>query len=510
MELILFAGCLLAQLVSGAEQPAVAVSRLLQQGKPAEARAAAAEALKTRPADAELWGLLGVASARANDLAAAETAFRKAVVLAPRLESAWLNLGRVYQLSPAEGAAAKGIAAYDTVLRLNPASAEAHHQLAVLLQWKGDFRGSLAHLDRLPPADRNRRAAVALRCAGEAGLGHTAAALEAATRLLAEPQLEAGDVLAILPVLEAHDGPVALRLLEGLEERGLSNSQTAAHLAALQEKRGELAKARDAYEKLARQSPAAVEPLLQLARVAWQQKDYEGTLGYLAHARDLEPGNPGIHFLFGLTCNEMHLPVEARKSLEKALALAPDNPFYNYAMGAVQLQWTDKIQAVPYFEKFLAQRPEDARGHLALAAAYFSLYEDEKATAQLALPLRDPQTRLGALYLMGRLAKQQNDLSGAAARFRELLALDAKSPDAHAELGTVLYDQQDYAGARREIDAALALEPDNLLANRTLLQLYGAARDPRVKAQTEHVQKLMQGRDERLRLLQRTIEVRPW
>ncbi|HEX8985119.1 MAG TPA: tetratricopeptide repeat protein [Bryobacteraceae bacterium] len=488
-----------------------AITGLIQQGRLSEAKSALIDALKGRQADAELWSLLGIVNAQQDNVAAAEEAFRRAVRLAPRLTSAWLNLGRLYQLHPGgEGATGKGIAAYETALRLEPSNAEAHHQLAILLQWKGDFRESLAHLNRLPPEDQARLAAVALRCGDEAALGNTGAALEAAGRLLAAPDLAAADVLAILPAVEAHNETVALRLLEGLDQRRLSTGETAAHLAAIYERRGELPKARAAFERAARDSAALAKPLLDLARVAWKQKDFEGTLGYLGHARDLDPANARIHFLFGLACNEINLPIEARKSLEKALELEPDNAYFNYALGAVLLQWTDKSPAVPYLQKFLAQHPNDARGRLSLATAYFGMFEDEKAKAQLSLPLQDQKTRQGALYLLGRIAKQQNDTDGAIAHFRQMLALDPKSVDAHAELGALLADKDDPEGARREVDAALVLDPENSLAHRTLLQLYRAARDPRLKEQAERVQKLMRKRDERMRLLQRTIEVRPW
>ena len=63
--------------------------------------------------------------------------------------------------------------------------------------------------------------------------------------------------------------------------------------------------------------------LLELARLAEAGNDHEGALGYLAHARDLAPNMARIHFLFGVIAGELNLPIEAKQSLDKALALEP-------------------------------------------------------------------------------------------------------------------------------------------------------------------------------------------
>jgi len=60
-----------------------------------------------------------------------------------------------------------------------------------------------------------------------------------------------------------------------------------------------------------------VSSLLELARVAHKQRDYQGALGYLAHARDLEPGNASLHYDFGLVCLDLNLVAEARNSLRR-------------------------------------------------------------------------------------------------------------------------------------------------------------------------------------------------
>jgi tetratricopeptide (TPR) repeat protein len=104
----------------------------------------------------------------------------------------------------------------------------------------------------------------------------------------------------------------------------------------------------------------------------------------------------------------------------------------------------------------------------------------------------------------------QDDLESAIGHFRNVIAVEPKSPEGHAELGSVLFEKQDPEAARREADLALALDPDNYAANRTLLRLFRAAGDPRVKDQSERLRKLVETREEQAKLLQRTIEVRPW
>ena len=349
---------------------------------------------------AQLWNLLGIVQAQQNNAASAEQAFQRAVRLAPRLESAWLNLGRLYQIGTGgQQNLEKSLAAYETVLQLNPASAEAHHQSALLLFLKRDFLSSLKHLNQLPPADQSKRAALILRCADQAALGDRAPALELAGQLVEDPGLEEDDFLLVLPVIASSDDSVAIRILEALDVRHLSTERTWPLLAAAYQRRGDWKRARETLEKIARRAPDTVQPLMDLAQVSWQQKDFEGTLGYLAHARDLEPKNAAIHFLFAIACNELRLPVEAKLSLEKALELDPENAYFNYAMGSMLLQWSDKALATPYLEKFVARRPDDARGHLALATSYAGAGRDARGESPTGDPAQGTRKRALAPYI---------------------------------------------------------------------------------------------------------------
>jgi tetratricopeptide (TPR) repeat protein len=347
-------------------------------------------------------------------------------------------------------------------------------------------------------------------CTDQAALGNSEAARRAAGHLLADQQLEAADVNAILPAVQAHDEAVALMLLEGLRSKGLATAEVLAKAAALYENREDFAAARKAYDNLFQASPPSAAILLELARIAWKQKDLEGALGYVAHARDLEPANAQIHYLFGVICNAMQVPLEAKKALERALQLEPDNPHFNYAMGIVTMQYQDKPAALPYLERYVKAKPDDPRGHLALANLYFILYETDKAKRELQPVLGSEQFRVAAEFLLGRLDQQSGDTAGAIMHYTKVMELDPKSAEGHAELGALYLHNEDIAAARRYTEEALKLDDKNYTANRTLLSLYRMAEDSRVTEQSTKLKSLIEDREARSKLLLRTIEVRPY
>jgi tetratricopeptide (TPR) repeat protein len=483
----------------------------LMAGDSGRGRELAEQLVRREPNNPNAWNLLGVARGQSGDRQASEEAFERALKIEPRMIPAWLNLGRLYQMNADDSQSlGKGIKAYDTVIRLDPANAEAHHQLALLLGWKGAFRQSLAHLNRLPAPDQAKVPALALRCQDEAALGNRKAAVDTAETLLREQELQEADVFAILTVVEAHDVEVARILLKGLADRGLASDKSQVRLAALLERKDEFTGARELYEKVAQGTPQAVAPLLDLARVSFKQRDYEGALGYLTHARDLEPGNAGIHFFIGVTCYELRLPLEADKALKEALKIAPDNPSYNYAMGAAQLQWSERGRAVPYLRKFVAARPEDPRGHLALGAAYFFSGEYAQADSELNEAAKARQTRAGAEYLLGRVAGEQNRLSDAAVHFRNSLQADSRMSGAHAELALISCGDKDWKQAVEEAEAALRMDPDDYKANLALMRAYRGQGDSRYQDQVERLKSITQKGEEDRKLLLRTIEVRPY
>ena len=487
------------------------VQRLIQDGDLATARAELSRGLKEFPEDGPLYGLLGVVEGSEGNYAAAEANFKKAITLIPRFAGAYLDLGRFYQenVDKDPQAARKGLDTYEKLLQFQPNNRQALFQSAFLMEYLGMFRASLDRLARLTVADQDVPQALAVRCASLAAIGKREEAEATADQLLQNRQTTEADILQMLPVLEAHNASdLAERLLRTQTQQQGSYEAFYA-LGHLEKRRGDLPKARAALEQAALYRPSDVPLLIDLARIAYDQHDHKGALGYLAHARDLQPQNAAIHFFWGIVCLEERLLEEAYGSLKRAVALAPDNPTYNYALGLVILPRVDHNEAVPVFQKYRQLRPDDPFGMLALGVAYVECHQNDKARPELEAAVKYSKTAASAHYYLARLANRAGDFPGALKEFQLATQANPHSAEFYAELGGQYIKLKDYAQSEKALRKALELDPNSYITNQNLMILYQRTNDPRAAEQAERFQQLRQEDDKTRMEMLRTVQVQP-
>jgi tetratricopeptide (TPR) repeat protein len=356
--------------------------------------------------------------------------------------------------------------------------ARAHYELGLLLEQRGDSAGATQALER-------------------------AAALDAA---YAEPHYALARLFRLQGRAQEADNAIAtFRRLQ----RDSKNSNTdAAGGAAANGAVGITATGAPAAGAPAAGAPAAAH-LIDLARAAYARRDFKQTLGYLAHARDLEPRNAGVHFFFGLVCIEQNLGREAYESLKTAVSLEPANPFMNYALGAAALHRHEPSEALPYFETYTRLRPDDPRGRFALGVARFTSNQLEEARGDLEQAARHTETAAGAHYFLGRIARQLNDLATARRELDACLQAQPAHADAWAELGLVQTREGQYAEAERSLAKALAIDADHYAATLNLAALYGRMKDPRRAAQEARLATLQEKRAGEAQDFLRLIQVVP-
>jgi tetratricopeptide (TPR) repeat protein len=487
--------------------------QLIREGKLVRAREVLSQGLKQYPDNATLLNFVGVLDAEENDTRGAEENFRKAILQSPEYAGAYLNLGRLYQteIGKRPGALSQAVGTYQKLLEVDPGNVTAVYQLASLQVQEGDVQASLETLRKLPARAVREPGILAIRCADLAALGQKQNTQVEARRLLASSGLSEAVVLPVIPVLSAHhQEAVAIELLEGLKERHLASSKTLSALGLLEAKVGLPNQARSALEHASISDPHSVSPLLQLARLANQHQDYRAALGYLAHARALEPENASIQFFFGMVCVEADLHQEAYESLKKAVAIDPRNPYYNYALGAVCTEREDASEAIPYFKRYCALKPEDPRGKFALGAALYYSHDLDSARTELLQITNEKATSVGANYFLGRIASDLGDWSEGKQYIERAIRQDPGYAEAYAILGNIYLNERDYSRAAEVLRHALEIEPDNYLANLKLTVLYERTKDPRAEAQSEHFARVRKDQQQRVRLFLRTIQVVPY
>jgi tetratricopeptide (TPR) repeat protein len=493
---------------SDTKQAILSIQQAIQHGDLADASSAVNEALQRHPEDAGLLNLRGIVHAQRNEIPQARKDLSEAVRLKPDLTPAWQNLARVCQLEPESATCA--IDSWQHVLRLLPGDQEAHGSLSLLYEKQHKYAPSLAESEKLSGDEAERTVTLAVRCADLCALGRTAEVRSIAAELASRSDFSGSDFDALSNAFSSPKSAAVIAVLvEGLDRRGTASRQSLGFLAVAYEQLQRPADARKTLERVAALDPKNPAHLIELARLADAAKDYEGALGYLAHARNLDPTNPRIHYLFAGVASDLELPLEARKSLEHAIELDPKNPDYDYSMGYVILSTRDAATAASYFAKFVQARPRDVRGHYALGIASFSSGDYATAKSELHIGQSDPRTAAGSDYFLGRIAVQENNLADAVPLLRKSIELMPDYSESHTEMARVCMLQKNLPEAKQELDRAIQLNADSFEANEQLLVLYKRMHDPRANQQGETVKKLDQAREKRADLMLRTIEFRP-
>jgi len=456
-------GCLSSGFLEAFETGALDLPRriaeLMQTGKVTEAQQLLTVEIRAQPNDAIIRNLMGVVEGELGNYEAAQAQFQKALALAPNSVSILENLARLHirNLARQPKAATNARLAYGAVLRQQPNNIAALYELAYLDALAGNCSESLAGLTKLPDDIQKRPSVRALDFACHAGQ---------------KPMnLSEADVLRILPIL-ARSG-----------------------------------RAKDAEDLLPQPSPAV---LIQLARIAYDSKDPRRAMEYLALTRHLRPSDASVHYFLGITAVALDMHAEAKRSFQRALELDGTNPYQHYALGSVLVMERDATPAIPHFEKYCEMRPDDVRGRFALAVARYYALQTDAAVAEFEKLVDHNETAAGAHFFLGRIARSANDLEKAAAHLKQSLELFGAQPDARAELAQVYVNQKSFEAAQEQLRLALDADPNNYKANLALQVFYQRTKDPRVADQRRKVETLTAARDDKEKVLWRTIEFRPY
>ena len=490
----------------------LAIQEKIESGDLQQARALMTHAAITYPRDGGIENLLGVIEIEEGHTDAAVRAFSNAIRHSPGVAGAYLNLSRIKMTAAADDMTARAEALRLSLkaIELEPANDEAHYQAATILSWNKQYPSSLLHLQKLSPESRSKIGAEALLCSDYAAIGDREKASEAVRSMENNGDLTEQDAHTCLPNLRiARRADLIEELFSAAAAHHALSPDGLRILGLAQEAQGKLKLARSTLESAFATETNSVDILEDLARVAKADGDNQGALGYVAHARALQPENASLVFEFAVICVRMGLFAEARKALTEALNLAPNNPDFNLGMGIVVSFSADPSQAIPYLARYHDLRPKDPRGVLELGVATYRAKDYDKAAQWLRLAVSNQQTAADAHFYLGRIARQEERLETATAELKQVLAQQPGQPDALAELGQICIQRREFDQASSYLEQALRKDPDNYAANFGLLQLYARTADSRRDQQSRRFDQIKEMKQEQEKEMMRVIEIHP-
>ena len=176
--------------------------------------------------------------------------------------------------------------------------------------------------------------------------------------------------------------------------------------------------------------------------------------------------------VLGRTLLKEHKSADARKALEKAVALNSDfQNGYNLAVACLDLE--DAKCAEKVFSQLEAGYGDKAILHMLFGQAYMDSDFQAKAVGEFQQAVAEDPKMPGAHYSLAAayLVSGQN-VPAAEAQLRQEIAMFPKEAMAHAALGHLEAGQQNYAAAEKELLTAAALDPKDADTFFYLGQLY--------------------------------------
>jgi len=240
---------------------------------------------------------LGAIRVRQKHYAEAAEFLSAALRLNPGLVGARVTLGEVYALT-GKGVRAREV--FKEVLRVDQDNREARFALAQLESASGNFSTSLSAVEPVLAELRDSPDGILLLAKDYVGLKQKDSLLALVHDWdgLPEASSNSSTAFAALLVKSGLDQQ-ALDVLEKAKNSGQVSYDMALALAKLYFARSDLIRAFGSYEAAFSLNPGCIDCLLQLAKIAAQQKDSEKALAYLIKAKHEQPGNAEILFEFG-------------------------------------------------------------------------------------------------------------------------------------------------------------------------------------------------------------------
>ena len=259
---------------------------------------------------------------------------------------------------------------------------------------------------------------------------------------------------------------------------------------------GHLREAVPLYGEAIRRDPRYTPALLGLGMTLHELGELDQAAETLRKATAAAPGDADMWAALGRVEVARGKPVQAKSAFEKALALEPDAPTPHIGLGVLLAQTgslreaesefreairihpnageshgylanlliaeRDLNQASWEFERATRLSPQDVALRLRYAGLLYTLNQAESALHQVDAALGTNPSSAEAHHMRGNIQEQQGRVPEALHEYTEAVRLDPKMSRAQLDLGAVLAQTGDKAGAIVHLKLAATSEEENV------------------------------------------------
>ena len=256
-------------------------------------------------------------------------------------------------------------------------------------------------------------------------------------------------------------------------------------------KKGDAAKAEESFLAALGRQGTAPDALLGLARVSQLRGDAKATSYYLSRARESAGESPDVLYKLGVAVLKTGAYDEAKSLLEQAIRIKSNDPAYYIALGATLLKKPDLFEAERVFRRSLQLQPDSPQGQMYLGYTLLKQKKYVEARALLLKSIKADQSIPEPFYYLSLIAQAENDDRRAIGILEDVVKRFPGFANARIALGASYMQLKNYPGARRELELAVKLNPDDPKAHYNLALLYARLKDPqRAEQEMQLVERL--------------------
>lgn len=244
-----------------------------------------------------------------------------------------------------------------------------------------------------------------------------------------DPASEQANMLLVLTYLRQDRTEEAVAVVQTMKEQMPDNPLPHHLMGRIGIRGGEFAAARSEFEQALAKEPTFVPTLLNLALLDVADNDLE----------------------------------TARQRFDSVLENDPDNVPAMMALSGLAFRENDSAAGVEWLQKAVAEQPSSLEPRLRLVNYYLQSGDDANAVAQAreASDLVDGPRKAQALELLGRAEMQAEQYTNAANTFRRIIGLLPNSVPAHRLLAQAQLSADNPTAARRTLEDAIIMAPEN-------------------------------------------------